>query len=176
MLSQRSVTLGSDEVTIRQYPTSKSLKYGTHLGKIAGAMLAGGLDGDMSGEAEEDILAAMDAGKVVEGLLKQIDEERTPKLILDMVRDAVVAYQVEGKTVTDWRDAWYEDRFAGALGDLVTLLVAIFEDNFGQAIEVVKKKLGGRAGTTGQSSPSPTPSNGTKPTGEPASTLSFFES
>lgn len=179
MLSQRTVTLGNevpgtDEVTIRQYPTSKSLKYGTSIGKIAGAMLASGLEGGLSEAAEDDILAGMNAGKLVEGLLSQIDEQRTPKLILAMVRDAVVVYQVEGKNVTEWRDAWYEDRFAGALGDLVTLLVAIFEDNFGQAIEVVKKKVRARAGTSGASSQSTILSNGTEPTGEPESTPSFF--
>ena len=180
MLSQRTVTLGSevpgtDEVTIRQFPTSLSLKYGMHIGKLAGAMLSHGLDGDLSQGPSDDILEDLNAGKMVEGLLTQIDEEKTPKLIKQMIRDAVVAYQVEGVNVTEWRDAWFEDRFAGCLGDLATLLVAIFEDNFGQAIDLVKKKMRARAGTSEPSSPSPIPGNGTKPTGESESTHSFFD-
>ena len=98
MLTQRTIAVGEDDFTLLQFPTTKALKYGISIGKIAGAMLAGGLDADLAGEAEDDLLAGLDAGKMVEGLLSQIDEERTPKLIKAMLRDALAAYTVKGVT------------------------------------------------------------------------------
>lgn len=152
MLSQRQVSVGADDFTLQQYPTTKALSYGIAIGKIAGAMLADGLDPDLSEAAQDDILAGLDSGGMVRGLLSQIDQEKTPQLIKSMLRDAIVAYTVEGTTRTAWDDAWYEARFGGALDDLVELLMAVFEDNFVDVVALVKKKALGKRITRAKSS------------------------
>lgn len=178
MLSNRQIEVGEDTFTLLQYPTSKALSYGISIGKIAGAMLAGGLDTDLDTEEDQnDPFGGLDAGKMVEGLLSQIDEARTPELIKAMLKDAITAYTVKGQTRTAWDDAWYEDRFAGALEDLVTVLVAIFQDNFVAVVEIVKKKAGKARATRARSSAS---GNGAAPSPTPdspplESTGSFFE-
>ncbi len=176
MLSQRQISVGADDFTLTQFPTTKALRYGIALGKIAGAMLADGLDTDLAEDAQDDVLAGLDAGGMVRGLLSQIDEQKTPELIKSMLRDALVTYTFQGKTRTEWDDQWYENRFAGALDELVELLTAVFEDNFVAVIDVVKKKVGMSRVTSVQSSES---DNGASPKAletEPdaESTPSFF--
>ncbi len=181
MREQRTVVAGEDEFTLQQYPTTKALKYGISIGKIVGAMAAGGLDGMEDGEPASDIFDAMDAGGMVKGLMSQLDVDVTPELIKSMLQDAIAAYTVDGKIKTEWSDPWYETRFAGRIGDLVTILMAIFEDNFIQAVDVVKKKVGAVRPTTSPKSSASIPENGSGqpiaqyPLPEAESTSSFFD-
>lgn len=174
MLSQRTLTVGGDEFTLQQYPTTKALSYGIAIGKIAGAMLSGGLDGDIDGDGGDDLFSILDAGGMVNGLLSQIDQVKTPELIKSLLKDAIATYQFNGETKTHWDDNWYEARFAGALNDLIVLLMAVFEDNFLDAIDVVKKKVRSmETPTREKSSASKTGGNGVaRPKQE--STGSFF--
>lgn len=179
MLTQRAVIFTADEITIQQYTTTKALRYGVAIGKVAGAMLAAGLEGDLKEPddhdavegvvVEDDLLDKMNAGRMVEGLLSQIDDERTPALIKAMIQDAVVLYKWQGVMATTWSNEWFDDRFAGNLGDLFTLLSAIFDDNFGQAIQLIKKKMPRTPRTSSKSSQSTTLDNGTGEQAEAAS-------
>ena len=186
MLTQRAVIFTADEITIQQYTTTKALRYGTTIGKLAGAMLAAGLEGDLKEPdendavegvvVEDDLLDKMNAGKMIEGLLTQVDDEATPELIKSMLKDAVVLYKWQGVMATKWSDEWFDDRFAGNLGDLFTLLMAIFEDNFGQAIALIKKKMPQGRRTSSRSSASTILDNGTGEQAEAASRAPVQES
>ena len=174
MLSQRTIVVGGDEFVLNQYPTTVALKFGISISKIVGSMVAGGFAGDnnLQGEGEFSIDDDMDISGMVTGLLSQIDETRTPELIKSMLKSAIVQYKWDGKLHTVWLDDWYEARFAGALEDMVELLVAIIEDNFLQAIQVAKKKFAGIGSK--KSSEQSTPANGSAQN-EQESQKSFFE-
>ena len=175
MLTQRQISVGADDFTLTQFPTTKALSYGIAIGKIAGAMLADGLD-KMAEDVEGDFIGALDTGGMVRGLLSQLHQDKAPELSKNMLRDALVSYTVGGGTRTKWEDSWYENRFAGALDDLVELLSAVFEDNFVAVIDVVKKKAGVARTTPVRSSASDNGAVGAVPTPEASeeSTTSFF--
>lgn len=176
MLSQRTIVVGGDEFILSQYPTTPAIKYGVSISKIIGSMLAGGLagDGTLQGEGEFSMTNEddMDLSGMVTGLLTQIDEERTPELIKSMLKDAIVCYTWDGKQCTAWNEEWYETRFAGALEDIVELLVYIIEDNFLEAVLTAKKKMPG--GGSKKLLAVSAPANGSAQN-EPEYPESFFE-
>ncbi len=147
MIKEKEFEIGGEKFTIQQFHTTDALKYGVKISKIIGAALAAGLkDDDDAG----DILDMLDVGGMVEGFMSQIDEIETPALIKELLQKSLVSHQIwsvkaNAKVyVTEWDDAWYETRFAGAMGDLLELLAAIFEMNFLHAIEAAKKKMEAR--------------------------------
>ncbi len=178
-LAQRDIEIGGETFVIGKLPTSDALRFGVILGRIFGSVIAGGLskgiDPGMAPEegAEEeeefiDILEQMDIGKMVEGLMVHMDERKIPRLIQEMVEKSV--------HLPKYSEVWYETRFAGELGDLIELLTAIFEDNFGGAIETAKKKFPEFGRTISERfSDSSEGANGSSPNPEEESQPSFFD-
>lgn len=188
MLDQRDIEIGGEKFVIGKLPTSDALKYGIILGRIVGSVLAGGLEGrDLGGEEPEedeepgegpeedeegkldfDLADQMDVSKMIEALMVHMDERKVPALIQKLVEKSVA--------LPKYSPEWYETRFAGKLPDLLELLTAIFEDNFGGVIEAGKKKFQGFGQTTGEkSSDISTVGNGSNPTPEEESHPSFFD-
>ena len=151
MLEQKTITIGGDDFVLEQLPTTPALKYAIALGKIFGTMLAGGFDIENFDE-EKDTFDQLNASKMVTGLLSQLDAEKTPELIKSMIKDSLK----EPK----WSNDWYERRFSGELGDLTKLLTHILQDNFGDVLEIAKKKLQAVPITRPKSSDSGTEQNG----------------
>lgn len=176
MLNQREINISGEKFVLQQFQTTKALKYGVAVGKIVGAVLAGGFAGDLPEDDQGDLLDDLDVSKMIEALISNLHEDRTPALIKSMLRDSLSLYTYNGELLTEWNEVWFETRFAGKLGDLMQLLTAIFEDNYGEAIEVAKKKFRARGGGTHEkSSDSSAPENGGSPREDPESPTSFFD-
>lgn len=181
MLDQRDIEIGGEKFVIGKLPTSDALKYGIILGRIIGSVLAGGLEGmnldDLDdsepeegeeGELDFDLADHMDPSKMIEALLTHMDERKVPALIQELVEKSVA--------LPKYSTEWYDTRFAGKLPDLLELLTAIFEDNFGGVIEAGKKKFQEFGRTTPEKfSDISTEGNGSNPTPEEESPPSFFD-
>lgn len=166
MLENKTITIGGDDFVLEQLPTTPALKYAIALGKIFGTMLAGGFDIENFDE-EKDTFDQLNASKMVTGLLSQLDAEKTPELIKSMIRDSLLSPK--------WSNDWYERRFSGELADLTQLLTHILQDNFGDVLEIAKKKLQAVPITRPKSSDSGTEQNGAPQTDAPESTGSSSE-
>ena len=166
MLEQKTITVGGDDFVLEQLPTTPALKYAIALGKIFGTMLAGGFDIPDFDE-DKDTFDQLNAPKMITGLLSQLDAEKTPELIKSMIRDSLKDPK--------WSNDWYERRFSGELGDLTKLLTHILQDNFGDVLEIAKKKLQEVPITRPKSSDSGTEQNGAPRTDAPESTGSHSE-
>ena len=132
MLEQTTIKVGDDEFVLQQFSTTVGLRYAVQVGRIFGTMIAGGFEGVEIVEGK-DIAEQRDPSKMITGLLSQLHDERTPKLIKSMLKDALVK--------PNWDDTWFETRFAGKLGDLTELLMVVLMDNFGDVMEVAQKKF-----------------------------------
>lgn len=184
MLDQRDIEIGGERFRIGKLPTSEALKFGIIFGRIAGSILAGGLERDFKNldsdpeEEEEgakddenvkfDLMDQLDISRMIEGLMEHMDERKVPALIQDLVEKSVA--------LPKYSLVWFDTRFAGKLDELLELLTEIFTDNFGGVIETAKKKFQESGQTTsGKSSDTSEEGNGTSPTMEEESDPSFFD-
>lgn len=127
---------------IKQLPTSKALRYSVALGKIA-VPIADSLGFTDSGNGKAQI--SLDAVGIVHSLMGALDEEKTPALIRDLVRDSVI--------VPDWGDGtWYESRFGANFQELFKLVEEIIRFNYGGALELLGKTMVPGADTSPESS------------------------
>ncbi len=166
MLEQTTIQVGDDEFVLEQFPSTPGLKYGIKVGRIFGTMLAGGFDNDI--QEGGDLLDQLDISKMITGLLSQLHDDETPRLIKAMIRDSIKK--------PHWSDEWYEDRFAGRFGDMAQVLMVILMDNFGDVLEIAKKKFqAARPPTPPKSSAPSTGENGGSPQDQAESTGSFFD-
>lgn len=135
MLDQNDVQIGSDTLRIESLPATKALTLLAELTAIASGVGAG--ISDLPSSLNE-IEKAFNLGKMLEGLLSKIDPEKTPVLIKRIIRDSLPVWNDQ---VPSAFDDWYDNRFSRKLDDLGILLFAIFEWNFGDPVDWVKKIL-----------------------------------
>ena len=175
-LDQRNIEIGGEQFVIGKLPTSDALRFGVIIGRIFGSVISGGLEDDLNDDQEDqedetvvvDLFAKMNVSRMIDGLMGHMDERKVPALIKEMVSKTIY--------LPKYSEPWYESRFAGNLDDLMELLTAIFEDNFGGAIETAKKKFQGLGQTTSEKSLElQAGENGTSPTEPEASPESFFD-
>ncbi len=152
-LEQKTVSLSFGDVMIQQLGTSKAIKYSVAMSKVVGGMAHG-----VKTMGETNVLNwDVDVGKVVTGLVEQLDQDATPALLKSLVRDSLIQPQ--------WNDTWFEATFSGSLDQLVELIKAILEFNYGGLVEHLRKKIPGtsasslgQAETTEAAEPASTPS------------------
>ncbi len=161
MLENKTITIGGDDFVLEQLPATPGLKYAIQIGKIFGTMIAGGFD-IKDFDEKKDILKQLNYPKMITGLLSQLDDESTPKLIKSMIRDSLLSPK--------WSNDWYERRFSGELADLTQLLTHILQDNFGDVLEIAKKKFREVPITRQKSSEESTAVNGSSPSENAEST------
>ena len=161
MLEQKTITVGGDDFVLEQLPATPGLKYAIQIGKIFGTMIAGGFD-IKDFDEKKDILKQLNYPKMITGLLSQLDDESTPKLIKSMIRDSMKSPK--------FSDTWYETRFAGKFDDMMELVTEIIMINFGEALEVAKKKFREVPITRQKSSEESTAVNGSSPSENAEST------
>ena len=157
MLEQRSVAFGDGEITIESLPATKSLELFAELMHIAGGLGQGIKDVPSTAEDLKKFGEMLDMGAMVQGLFERVDPEKTPALVKRIVKDSMPKWR--DKPSTEFED-WYEDRFSRGHADLVKLLYAIFEWNYGDPIAWIKKALAKfeteevQASETGEEEPS----------------------
>ena len=136
MLDQKDVQIGDDVFLIESLPATKSLALLAELSIIAGGMGMGITDLPSN---TDEIAKAFNLGAMVQGLMSKIDPVKTPALIKRIIQDSLPKYRDGGGP--NAFDDWYEDRFSRGVHDQAMLLYAIFEWNYGDPIEWVKKTL-----------------------------------
>ncbi len=135
MIENKKLTIGGDSIIIQSLPATRSASIGFMLLKIIGGVGAG--VSDISFNMKE-LAQFLHAGKMVQGLLANIDADGTAELIRDIIRESVVQPSFEGQPSKAFID-WYENRFSMELQDLLVLLVEIFQHNYGNPLEWLKK-------------------------------------
>jgi hypothetical protein len=129
----------SSLLTIQQLGTSKALRYSVHLGKWAAAA-ASGLE--KQGQSFEDWNINFE--KLTQAVISQLDDVATPKLLQELVRDSLIA--------PTFSETWWESTFSGQLDQLMILLTAIFEHNWGSMGDYLGKTMQGVMGDTSSTS------------------------
>ncbi len=137
-LEQREIVLAFDSVMIQQLGTTKAIKYSVMLSKLVGGLASGIKTLGATDVMDWDI----DIGRMVAGVVEQLDQEATPALLKALVRDSLIKPQ--------WNDTWFEATFSGNLDQLLELVKGILEFNYGGLVEHLRKKI---PGTLASSSP-----------------------
>lgn len=127
MLKQDQITIGDNVITIQQFPTTKAITYAIHIAQIVGG-ISEGIGETFTGDMFD---VPINPGKLVDGIIKRLDWEKSPRLLYNMVKDSMVQ--------PEFSDTWYEDAFAGNFGALVDLVTAIV--NLNRYPEFLKKRV-----------------------------------
>lgn len=153
MITTKEVQIGKDEFSIQSLPATRALQIAAKLTKVVGGAGMGIKDFTLK---VEELPEAVHLGKVVQGILQNIDADGAPELIRSVVRETLVKPNFEGEGGEEKFIAWYENRFAGELQDLAALLYEIFSHNYGDPWEWVKKVMAQatKAGWLAPSAPS----------------------
>ena len=131
MLEQKTIQIGGTEILIQQLGTSLALKHSVILGQLFGGLSQGIESKGKDSVADWNI----DFGKTVDGLLSRLDPEKSPVWIYELVQQSVIK--------PDFTDTWFQKTFSGELENLLLLLKAILEHNYGGLLEYVGKKIQG---------------------------------
>lgn len=125
-MEQKHITIGGESMVIQALPAMEGLQAGMKIGKILSGLSEG------IGETMTDVLAIpINPGKMVSGIIAQLDEKETPAFIQKLVLDSMVKPQMDS-------DA-FQVRFSGKWDDLTELLIEIMEIN--HYPEFVKKRI-----------------------------------
>ena len=125
-LSQKSFNIGGKDFMIQTLPATKGIEAVVALALIT----AGAAEG--CGDHKTDFLdMKINIGKIIGGLFKRLDIERTPIFIKDLVLLSVISPKLDVDL--------YEIEFAGEYTLLSDLVVAILEHN--NLLDFVKKKV-----------------------------------
>lgn len=128
MLEQKSVSLGSGEIVIQQLGTTLALKHSVILGNLFGGA-AQGVESYSTKIENWNI----NFGRIISGMIDQLDPEKSPAWIKELVQQSVIQ--------PTFTDDWFDITFSGNLEELMELLKAILEFNYGGLIEYARKKI-----------------------------------
>jgi len=129
MLEQKDIIVGDQTVRIQQLGTSLALKHSIIIGKLIGGA-AIGIDSVGKRSVQDwDI----DFGKMIDGVLANLDSEESPKWIQLLVSQSVI--------VPQYTTTWFDKTFSANLEGLMELIKEICEYNYGGLIEYVGKKI-----------------------------------
>ncbi len=130
MLEQKTVLIGDVEITIQQLGTSKALKHSIILGQLFGGVSQGIASQGKTTFQDWDI----DFGRMIDGILSKLDSEKSPAWIKELIKESVIqpAYTQD----------WFDITFSGSLENLLELVKAILEQNYGGLFEYARKKIG----------------------------------
>ncbi len=137
MIAQKTVTIGEEAFRIESLPSTQALSLLAELAGIASGLGMGIKDLPSSmDEVNEALAKTIDLGAMVQGLFAKIDPVKTPALIKRIIRDSLPIWNDKPGF-----DDWYDDRFSRGVHDLMALLYAIFDWNYGDPLEWVKKTV-----------------------------------
>lgn len=125
MLDQKTFSLGDQEFTIQQLPTTKGIKVAVYLTKAMSGMSEG------VGDSPEDVMSTkFNIGVMISGIIDKLDVEGTPQFIKSLILDSVVVPKMDSDL--------YEGMFSGDYQLLFDLLENIIDHNkYG---DLLKKK------------------------------------
>ncbi len=137
-LEQKTVTIAGTEITIQQLGAQLALKHSIILGKLFGGM-AHGIDS----KGKKEVLDwNIDVGKMVDGVISNLDPEESPAWIMLLLKQSMIK--------PEFTDDWFNVTFSGGLENLLELLKVILEHNYGGLLAYTRKKI--EAVTTSDSS------------------------
>lgn len=141
MIEPKTITVGGEDIIIQSLPATRALSTLATLTKILGGAGKGIQDFPSMANELRDALSGgtLHLGKMMEGVLDQIDPDITSEFIKTVVRASVPTF--EGDGAEGRFDAWYESKFSRGLDDLFFLLKEIFVHNFGDPVEWIKKTM-----------------------------------
>lgn len=141
MIETVDVQVGGDTFKIQSFPATRALQVAAKLVKMVGGAGIGINDFTLK---VEELSEAYHVGKMIQGILQNIDATDDPKFIKNIVQEVLVSPNFkdvkEGENADEKFNLWYEDRFAGKqLQDLPVLLYGIFSHNYGDPVAYIKK-------------------------------------
>lgn len=115
--------------TVKQLPAMKALRVSVKLAKTLGGGLSAAAGGGMASVME------MDLGNIVKGVMENLDEEETPKLILELMQGVTR----NGVVITP---EVFDKVYAANFGELFSALKLVLEVNFGGFMAAVAEATG----------------------------------
>lgn len=129
MLEQKTINIDGNEITIQQLGTTLALRHSVILGQLFSGMSKG-----IESKGKKSIQDwNIDFGEIIQGLMSEMDPDKSPLWIKELVQQSVVTPQ--------FNDTWFDATFSGNLENLLLLIIEILNHNYGGLFEYARKKI-----------------------------------